>query len=233
MPCPALPRSSTGIVEECWRHLVFISGCVEEEFGTRSSLDNIVADLLPYYFVATNATAIQPSSLSTQRDLVSLLDRRPPYSSVFKVGVKVASADVLIFLLSEGSLGDKRSLMSLQYGWELMTPILLLRFNLSFSIPVLSCAHSRPPLPIRPARTKLLLQPMKHNRQAHNPRNSSKQPNLPLIRQLLSENYPHSIVYDRFNHQGEIPGQFELSHGAESSLQRECDRSESDSRMCW
>ncbi|KAK6028041.1 hypothetical protein OSTOST_05919, partial [Ostertagia ostertagi] len=71
-----------------------------------SSLQAIIQDLLPEYYVACNGDR---------------WDETTPTRSLLK------NAEAMLFFVNEFTLGDKNCLMNLQYAWHLMVPLIVLR----------------------------------------------------------------------------------------------------------
>ncbi|GMR42819.1 hypothetical protein PMAYCL1PPCAC_13014, partial [Pristionchus mayeri] len=83
---------------------VFVCGYVTKRWHN-SSLNTIITDLVPQYYVACNG----PSEFSTRNRQL------------------LAHAECMLFFVNEYTLADVSCLLALQYAWELMIPIIMLR----------------------------------------------------------------------------------------------------------
>ncbi|PIO72731.1 hypothetical protein TELCIR_05335 [Teladorsagia circumcincta] len=84
---------------------IFVCGFVAKRWHN-SSLQAIIQDLLPEYYVACNSER---------------WDENTPTRSLLK------NAEAMLFFVNEFTLGDKNCLMNLQYAWHLMVPLIVLR----------------------------------------------------------------------------------------------------------
>lgn len=84
---------------------VFVCGFVAKRWHN-SSLQAIIQDLLPEYYIACNGET---------------WDENTPTQSL------LTNAEAMIFFVNEFTLGDKNCLLNLQYAWHLMVPVVMLR----------------------------------------------------------------------------------------------------------
>ncbi|KAK6057203.1 hypothetical protein COOONC_05283 [Cooperia oncophora] len=84
---------------------VFVCGFIAKRWHN-SSLQAVIQDLVPEYYVACNAEN---------------WDEDAPTRSLLR------NAEAMLFFVNEFTLGDKNCLMNLQYAWHLMVPIIVLR----------------------------------------------------------------------------------------------------------
>ncbi|KAK5973451.1 hypothetical protein GCK32_004234 [Trichostrongylus colubriformis] len=84
---------------------VFVCGFVAKRWHN-SSLQAIIQDLLPEFYVACNGDS---------------WDESAPTRSL------LTNAEAMLFLVNEFTLGDRNCLLNLQYAWHLMVPLIVLR----------------------------------------------------------------------------------------------------------
>lgn len=144
---------------------IFVCGFIGKRWHN-NSLMAIISDLLPSYYVCSNPSLA--SQWSRQRTKQML-----------------ATAEALIFFINEFTLKDDRCLLTLQYAWDLMIPMIMLR-------------HPR---------TKLVISAGVDRYGRPNPllrervTSAGEKPDLVLLQDVLYHGYRNSIAYDRLNHE--------------------------------
>ncbi|VDL72287.1 unnamed protein product [Nippostrongylus brasiliensis] len=158
-------------------HTVFVCGFIPKRWHN-SALLAIIQDLLPEYYVACNGDNWDGNTLSR---------------------LLLSNAEAMLFFVNEFTLADRNCLLNLQYAWNLMIPVVMLR----------------------PPRTKLVI--CKRERTSEristimdndsvargaNGRWSllqDKPTNIvdyTLLQDILHEGYKLSLIYDRLDHTG-------------------------------
>uniref|UniRef100_A0A914UM78 Uncharacterized protein n=1 Tax=Plectus sambesii TaxID=2011161 RepID=A0A914UM78_9BILA len=147
---------------------VFVCGFIGKRWHN-NSLMAIISDLLPSYYICSNPP--HASQWSRQRSMQML-----------------STAEALIFFINEFTLKDDRCLLTLQYAWDLMIPMIMLR-------------HPRTKLVISASIDRYgRANPLLRERVV----SAGEKPDLILLQDVLYHGYRNSIAYDRLNHESSM-----------------------------
>uniref|UniRef100_A0A1I7XJX9 SEFIR domain-containing protein n=1 Tax=Heterorhabditis bacteriophora TaxID=37862 RepID=A0A1I7XJX9_HETBA len=168
------PRSDSDDLRAVHHRTLFVCGFVTKRWHN-SSLQSIIQDLIPHYYIACNAD--KWSEDSPTRTLL-------------------ANADVVLFFVNEFTLGDKNCLLNLQYAWHLMVPIIMLRPPRT-KLVICKRDHSREDIVVV-GNGSIIRSPI--TRWALLENSAVNNVDYGLLQDVLYEGYKLSVVYDRLDH---------------------------------
>ncbi|VDO42551.1 unnamed protein product [Haemonchus placei] len=186
--------NSDGDASETTR-TVFVCGFVAKRWHN-SSLQAIIQDLLPEYYVASNGESWNENSAT--RSLLT-------------------NAEAMLFFVNEFTLGDKNCLMILQYAWHIMVPLIMLRPPRT---KLVICKREQTHNNIIVAENGSIIKGTQ-NRWSPIDDSHTESVDYNLMQDILHEGYKLSIVYDRLDHPGSMTKIIErLQQVMSSSLRR-------------
>ncbi|GMS89804.1 hypothetical protein PENTCL1PPCAC_11979 [Pristionchus entomophagus] len=160
---------------------LFVCGYVAKRWHN-SSLNTIITDLTPHYYVSCNGSG----DFSTRtRQLLS-------------------HAECMLFFVNEYTLADVSSLLALQYAWQLMIPIIMLRPpRTKLVITARASSRLRRHIMVNSngtvVRSPSVGKEINHGELEHGVVDASGL-DYALLQDILYEGYRIAVVYDRLDH---------------------------------